>query len=65
VNIKERWQLQAGNYPGEAIIVADDGATYAMDSGRARRLVKLWNSYVGVVDRLIPDKARGKREQRD
>jgi hypothetical protein len=62
MDIRERWELQKGNYPGESIIAADDGATYAMDTVRARRLVKLWNAYVGILDRNIPERARGQRE---
>jgi hypothetical protein len=50
VNIKQEWALSkdfTGDY-GASLICADDGATYAMHTPRAKRLVALWNAFLGV-----------------
>jgi len=60
MNIRHEWEIQRteqGQFPA-AFIAADDGATYAMDADRARRLVRLWNAYVGIPTSKIPKKVR-------
>jgi hypothetical protein len=61
MDINQEWLIYEPLYPltGSADVMADNGAYYNMDSDRAKRLVKLWNAYLGIPNSRIPKKARG------
>ena len=53
MKITEEWEIIEESY-GACTIGADDGATYLMDAPRAKRLVRLWNAFLGVPTNMLP-----------
>lgn len=65
MNINDPWTIHndetgTRQFPG-ASIAADDGATYSMDAPRAKRLVALWNAFLGVPTKEIERVAAHKK----
>lgn len=66
MNINEEWMLrdvEKGEFPG-ATVCMDDGAYQTQFAPRARRMVALWNAFLGVPLRDIQKLAKRRAECR-